>query len=93
MNPTPGQFTMKLAEDGSKDIGIIADGGCIAEVFHEIRSTDEGAFDEQMANARLFVASKYMLATLRSVLRQAVAGNPISTQQVIDAINKATGKE
>ena len=60
---TPGPWESKAAKDGSGDIGIITDGGCLAECFHEIRRRDEGAYSEQAANARLIAAAPDLLTT------------------------------
>lgn len=57
---TKGPWTYRHSrKDG--DVGILADGGCLAEVFSEIRSASEGAFKEQEANARLIAAAPDLL--------------------------------
>lgn len=87
---TPGAWTFRYAADGSGDIGIVADGGCVAEVFHEIRCRGEGARDEQSANARLIAAAPELLAELQRVY-DSLCGECFDWWPVRVAIAKATG--
>lgn len=58
---TPGPWVAKFAADGCGDIGIVGDGGCLAECFHMIRTANEGAHEECAANARLIAAAPELL--------------------------------
>ena len=75
--PTPGPLTIRVAGNGSGDLGIIAPGQIdadvqaedlggllIAECYADIRRPGEGAREEALANARLFVLAGRMAAML-----------------------------
>lgn len=65
---TPGLWQMKVANDGCGYIGIVGDGGVLAECFHEIRASDEKAYKEMLANARLIVAAPELLTALQAMV-------------------------
>lgn len=64
---TPGPWEPRYASDGCHDIGIVADGGVIAECFHEIRVKNEFAYNECAANARLIAVTPELLNLLVEV--------------------------
>ena len=93
---TPGPWVAKHAADKSGDIGIVGDGGCVAECFHEIRKSYEGAYAECLANARLIAAAPELLAFAQSLVAawESKEGMPYpyhiaSAAQAV--ITKATG--
>ena len=64
---TSAPWVAKRAADGGGDIGIVADNGCVAECYHDIRFHDEKAHEECLANARLIVASPDMYEVLEAI--------------------------
>lgn len=95
---TPGPWNAKYANDGCGDIGIVGDGGVVAECFHEIREKNERANRECIANARLIAAAPDLLEALKAARDELdeyrVDTNSMpSTLEIIDAaITKATGE-
>jgi len=59
---TPGPWSAKSSAMGDNDIGILGDGGCLAECFSSIRKQFEHATDEQAANAALIAMAPDLAA-------------------------------
>lgn len=72
---TPGPWVPKPANDGCGDIGIVADGYVIAEVFCDIRAPHEAARGEALANATRITLAPRMEQALRD-LREALRSGP-----------------
>lgn len=67
---TPGPWCLRHSRDGSGDVGIGAPdiNNVIAECFAAMRSREERAVDEALANARLIAAAPELLEALRALL-------------------------
>lgn len=64
---TPGPLSIKPANDGSGDYGIVIGDklGLVAECYADIRHGNERALQEARANATLFAAASDLLEALR----------------------------
>ena len=99
MSHTPGPWVAKYAADGRGDIGIVADSGCIAECFHEIRKKGERAHEECLANSRLIKTAPKLLEALQELVVEfkKLQGAWPFPNKALDkadsAIKEATGEE
>lgn len=90
--PTPGPWLTRLSNDGSGKIGIVADRGCIAECFHDIRKVNEDAHDELLANSRLIAAAPNLLDACQQSLMLLQRWNNLNEKEAYQTVSKAIAK-
>lgn len=88
MKHTPAPWTSKRSNNSS-DVGILADGGCIAEFFAQIRTADEHALAEQKANVALTCAAPRLFEAAKQA-RLALAGYA-SAHSAIEMLDPVLG--